>query len=719
MKVDELATDQKLSARLKALGYDELWPTQERSIPLALEGKNLVLAVPTASGKSLVAYVALAHTALKGGRGVYIVPLRALASEKYDDLREFEELGIRVGMSIGDLDASDTRLADYDLLVLTAEKADALIRHRTGWLSNLKTIVVDEVHLLNDGDRGPTLEILMARLRRIAPKSQVIALSATIDNSDALAEWLDAEHVKSDWRPVPLREGVHFGRTITYADSASQEVVSDEDDPVTSLVTETLSGGGQALVFTNTRKSAESQAENLRLPVTKRLKKSELDALAIASEQIGASNAPGVVGKLARLVKGGVAFHHAGLSNDQRKVVERSFKAGLLKALTATPTLAAGVNLPARRVVIRDLWRYDSETGNRPIPVLEYKQMVGRAGRPRYDKFGEAISLAKGYDQMREIMETYVHASPERIRSKLAADAPLRTHILSLIAGNVTPSLKDLYAFIDTTFFAHESERWTIESRVESMIAFLQEEGLVEGDEDDYKATDFGRRTSELYIDPVSAVIMRDALRRAAGRETTSLSFLHAASRTPNMMRLYLGRGEDAWLHAAAIDRADELLFPLGRDSELEWFLSEVKTALLLEDWTQEIADDRMEEKYRVYPGDVHNKVETAVWLVYAMKELAHLFNPDARNALTGLEIRLKAGVKEELLPLIKLKHVARVRARVLYNAGFKRPQDLVTANEATLAKLPGIGKEIAASILKEVGARTQPTQTRLGVDPR
>src|SRR2546426_11095550 len=179
----------------------------------ALAGKNLVLAIPTASGKSLIAYLAILKSVLKGGKALYIVPLRALASEKHEDLKAFEPLGVRVGLTMGDYDRIDPTLEKFDVIIATSERADSLLRHRTGWLKSLTVVVADEVHLINDGDRGPTLEVTLAKLRQVNPSAQVIALSATIGNSEEIAAWLEAEHVTSEGRPVPLRTGgFHDGR---------------------------------------------------------------------------------------------------------------------------------------------------------------------------------------------------------------------------------------------------------------------------------------------------------------------------------------------------------------------------------------------------------------------------------------------------------------------------------------------------------------------------
>ncbi len=196
----------------------ELRPAQEKAVKKGLlDGKNLLVCTPTASGKTLIAELAALKSIIEGrGKAIYIVPLKALASEKYKDFRKRYDNSAKVALSIGDFDSADSYLIDYDLIICTAEKLDSLIRHHTPWLSLVSVIIIDEVHLLNDAERGPTLEILITILRQLLKKSQIIALSATIGNPRELAEWLNAELVEDDWRPVKLHKGVYLNGEVEF-----------------------------------------------------------------------------------------------------------------------------------------------------------------------------------------------------------------------------------------------------------------------------------------------------------------------------------------------------------------------------------------------------------------------------------------------------------------------------------------------------------------------
>ena len=196
----------------------QLRPAQEKAIKKGLlDRKNLLVCTPTASGKTLIAELAALKSIIEGnGKAIYIVPLKALASEKYKDFKKRYGNVAKVALSIGDIDSLDSYLVDYDLIITTSEKLDSLIRHHAPWLSLISTIIIDEVHLLNDPGRGPTLEILITILRQLLKKSQLIALSATIGNPEELAEWLKAELVIDDWRPVKLHKGVYLDGEVEF-----------------------------------------------------------------------------------------------------------------------------------------------------------------------------------------------------------------------------------------------------------------------------------------------------------------------------------------------------------------------------------------------------------------------------------------------------------------------------------------------------------------------
>ena len=244
-------------------------------------------------------------------------------------------------------------------------------------MPEITLVVVDEVHLIDSPDRGPTLEMVIAKMRSRNPGMQLIGLSATIGNPKMLAGWLDAELVTSSWRPVDLRQGVFYDNRIQFEEGTRpiKQVSKNYDD--LNLCLDTIAEGGQCLVFVSSRRNAEAFAKRAAGAI-----KSENPALAGCADRLQAGTPTEMIKTLAACVAKGAAFHHAGLSRNERSIVEEAFRKGWLKCISSTPTLAAGLNLPARRVIIRDYLRFSAGEGMQPIPVSEYRQMAGRAGGP-------------------------------------------------------------------------------------------------------------------------------------------------------------------------------------------------------------------------------------------------------------------------------------------------------------------------------------------------
>jgi helicase len=265
----DLPIPREISSILEWKGVDILYPPQEDALVRSsvLNGRNLLIATPTASGKTLVAEICgLKHIYEGRGKVLYLTPLRALAYEKYQEFKVDEDLAsklgwrVKVALTMGDYDSEDRWLSDYDWIITTNEKCDSLMRHKAPWLKDVSLVVADEVHYISDPDRGPTLEILLTKIRYYKPETQIIALSATVRNAEEIAKWLDAEYIVSAWRPVKLMEGVVHGGRILYSDGFEKILADKLGDPILDIAVDTVRDGGQILVFTNTRRDAVSMA---------------------------------------------------------------------------------------------------------------------------------------------------------------------------------------------------------------------------------------------------------------------------------------------------------------------------------------------------------------------------------------------------------------------------------------------------------------------------
>jgi helicase len=786
-------------------GIKTLHPPQAEAMPSILAGRNTMLCIPTASGKSLVAFMGLVNqimTRNAGSRGIYIVPLKALASEKLEELKQLgESLGLKIGLGIGDAPNEAKQIDDCDILVCTSEKLDSLMRSKSEVLRRVSVVVADEFHLVNDSHRGPTMEINLARIRHLLPEAQIITLSATVGNSQDLADWLDSDLIVSQWRPVSLEyatlaeldlepRAIQKSELSTASDLGPPRTLEGPKSHVAwAALSDVYEQDGQLLVFVAARRSAQSEAKKLGQRMQKYLSKHNpevLPALKELSEKLSRSSNSAMGDTLAECVKGGVAFHHAGLRHTQRSEIENAFKNRILYCLCATPTLAAGVNLPARRVLIRDLKRFEDGM-SRLLPVMEVRQMLGRAGRPRYDPVGEAWLACKGGDPRQvadDIADRYIHGPVEDISSKLAAEPAMRFHLLSSIATGGLNTRKKIGDFFSGTYLGHSQTNSYLQENIDSMLKWLVDKrfvrrtnvGSIEENWDDetpswvdaaqsasgvsfsksksrepteatfgfqrassisvgnsqsfdtealdneYEATPMGERVAQLYIDPLSADILLDGLRRAVRRivrkslPVTSFSLCHLVAATPDFISLWpksseLDFGSKLRQKAALVE--DELLIESPID---ERAMGLVKSAWCTEFWYEERDLRDIEKELGVTPGDVYSRTDLMAWLLLAAREVLlrddvfaeeHLgYVAELAGMLELTRARVRAGCKEDLLQLVQVRNVGRNRARTLSEMGVRTPADLLAMSNSELDKLKskrGWGPVLVERILESV----------------
>ncbi|MFX0124057.1 MAG: DEAD/DEAH box helicase [Candidatus Hodarchaeota archaeon] len=1250
MLIESLALDDRIKkVIIEQDGIKELFPPQIEAINQGLlTGENLVISIPTAAGKTLLAELAaLKHVIELGGKVIYLCPLRALASEKYNNLKRFETLGIRVAVTSGDYDSADSYLPRYDIIVSTNEKMDALLRHQVSWIRDqVSLVVIDECHLLNDQHRGPTLEILMARLLTENTHSQILALSATIGNADDLAEWLKAELVQSDWRPVPLIEGIYFEDQIIFSDYTSREIPFRRKNQLANIALDSVHSQEQILIFTPSRRSAVSSAERIGKDIEPLIEPREAKHLADLSSQIIRNLSDPLSLKLAETIKRGVTFHHAGLNSRQRDLVEKAFKKGLIKVLCATPTLclseetmiwhgisqtkvsqldnvqsvftlqenslvpmkgarininhnysnlleilsvsgynikvtpnhkvlikrnnqkmilraglickgdkiatigklklekpkqyriedfidnfdidvgeldfdssfayfiglmlgdgysgaetnggkilfkgspsivnsdeetlnhcrnicttlnvsarrsinhygtpklvmgknkwfrtflvycgvkksdrkrisekimemeleniasllkglfdadgyvnkgrsvgfantseilvkqvqklllrfgivcrfrerrenfmrigekkyktkkyyellisqkkcliafnksigfgvqrkqcdliefiseiksniyylscpkckykifkdlfggrtksqkawgkqkleiirllgikgelgsrkikeilgfepkkgkrrlnhhyeliikrkvgkisktewfwslnslgewifhnfleidnnnfddmfklrncplcnksieyslkkgwrdsdfdgdifwdlvrsvkrtqkespvydvvlpdypkndhmfvangfivhnSAGVNLPAKRVVVSSVYRYSIEEGSYPIKTLEYKQMSGRAGRPQFDSEGEALLLAKQERAVNWLMDRYILREPEAVYSKLAAKPALRRAILGLISSKVVNSVSDLLQFFEKTFYGFQFEAVFLEGKIREIIdLFIGWEMIKPLDANEtLEVTFYGLRVSQLYLDPETAASIAEGLVRAIEKSMSKIhpvALLDLIMGTPDMVTLSF-RKSDEKITVKRFERFTSRLIqdvPEPMDIEYEFRLRDFHTVLFLWDWIKELPIERLIMRYKIGSGDIQRIVETATWIISATAEIAQLKRRKNEKyqtylkAALSLSDRVKYGIKSDAISLTRIKGIGRKRARILLEHGIRDINMLLKLNVSDLSQIPGFGQELARITLESAKELTEPIKTGLEVD--
>ncbi|MBW2992287.1 hypothetical protein KY345_03655 [Candidatus Woesearchaeota archaeon] len=488
-------------------------------------------------------------------------------------------------------------------------------------------------------------------------------------------------------------------------------------DQSLDLALDTIQIKKQAIIFANTKRSAEKCAEDL----TKKLKWTSPELNKLAEDSLHSLSSPTKqCQRLAFCLKKGIAFHHAGLISKQRDIIEENFKKGTIRIICATPTLAAGVDLPAFRTILKDLRRFGTREGLNWIPVLEYLQMAGRAGRPKYDKFGEAIAVANTAGTATEIKNRYLYGEPEDILSKLAAEPILRTYLLSLIATDFINTKKQIVDFFSKTFWAHHyKDMERLEAIINKMLTLLEDWGFITSAENQefvsaadigsgkYTATVLGKRVAELYIDPLTANFFVYCMKKALKKKNHEIfSFLQMVSHTLELrpwLRVKTSEYEDLMERYAGFEDyvlEDE---PSIYEPEYEDFSSSIKLALMFLDWVNEKSEEEILEKYSVRPGELKVKLDNADWLFYSAEEIARIIKAQPLlKELAKTRFRLKYGVKEELLTLLKLKNIGRVRARALFRNKIRMISDVKKADITKLVQI--LGKKTAIDIKRQVG---------------
>ncbi len=687
-------------------GFECFNPMQQKAISAGLMAKSMVVSAPTASGKTVVAEIAALNTILnKRLKVVYTCPLRALAAEHSNDFRRkySESLSIKGVLSTGELDSSGAYLGSKDIIFSTYEKLDSLLVHRAEWLSNIGLLVVDEIHSIGS-DRGATLEMLITKLRFVNPHLQVLGLSATIPNAKQLSEWLGATLVESDYRPIELREGVYLDGIVEF--KKSTEEINPQKDDVLAIASDTLAKGKQALVFVNTRRTSESMAKKLAELTEKSLKPGEKIVLERAAKKaLNVLELPTLQCEtIAALIKRGSCFHNAGLMQKQREIIEELFKGNYLKFISSTPSLSQGVNLPAFRVIIHSPYRYTG-AGMQRIPVSEFKQMCGRAGRPAYDTTGEAILLSKTEMEKDDYMDYFINGEIEGADSKMSSDSSMRFHLLCAIATGFIFDLASAEKFFSATFYSHQQGGvQNIFDKINYTLEKLREMGFVETTEKRISATPLGHRAAELYLDPLSAFAIVTALKK---NKTQDLSYLYIISNTSEFYPLVSAprvKEGELWEQL----QEDKNSIPANVDSEMfsgNDLLSKYWTSLMLKDWISEVRENILAEDYKVQPGILRAKLKNADWLIYSAFELAKLLLLEVHLApLNKMRKRLQSGIKAELIPLCELRGIGRVRARRLYNAGVKGISEVKKTDVLDLGKI--LGKKVAVSVKQQLDAK-------------
>lgn len=649
-----------------------------------LEDKsNYIISIPTASGKTVLGILPALKTILNGGKAIYAAPLLSIQNEKVKEFKAFEEHGIKVGK----------HPSNSDLSVMVFESFDALTRFSWNVLREVDTLIIDEFHMIGEYSRGPTLESAITRAKIINPSLRIIALSATLKNIDEIEQWLDGKTVEHNYRPVPLNKEVLDAEMFN---------TKNKNDVIVKIVEKAIEDNSQALSFVSTRRFTESLATYVAKKIDKKTTKEQKQKFKqVADKLLEVPKKKGSLPtttclKLAEAAEKGVVFHHAGLFNEQKEIIEDEFRKGNILMITATPSLMYGVNLPSKYVVIRDHTRWTSN-GPASIPVFDYEQMSGRAGRPQYDDVGYSYLVAKTMDEAFDLEARYVNGEIELTNSKLIDNKDaIYKQIIAQIASSLSKNLDDLNDFFGKTLygfqmknnpsmsmFAQDSLNWELESALE----FLLQNGIIRATPEGLKTTDFGNLIAKSNYAVETAVKIKEYV--STMEKLNPAEMIYALAETPDLPLIsFKGRKSKDPVH-------DKL-------SECGLFAVDIgnpeATAVSLIEWIDERNEYEIENAYNVYSASTRRSAYEASRLVkFAKNTLEVLGNYSNLKDMDYLSARLYYGVKEDIIPLVVgVKRLGRKRARLLMKTF---GDNLSEASEKELQKVEGIGPKLAGKV--------------------
>ena len=683
--MENLGTDIKKIINTAYPYIKEFNPAQKAVIDSGyLDDKsNYIISIPTASGKTVLGVLPALKTILNGGKAVYAAPLLSIQNEKVKEFKAFEENGISVGK----------HPSNSDLSVMVFESFDALTRFSWNVLRDVDTLIIDEFHMIGEYSRGPTLEAAITRAKIINPSMRIIALSATLKNIEEIEGWLEGTCIEHEYRPVPLNKEVLDAEMFNK---------KNKNDVIVKILEKSIKDKSQALAFVSTRRFTESLATYVAKKINKKINKEQRKRFKEVSEKLlevpkkKGSLPTSTCLKLAEAAEHGIAFHHAGLFNEQKEIIEDEFRNGNILMITATPSLMYGVNLPSKTVIIRDHTRWTSN-GPQPIPVFDYEQMSGRAGRPQYDDVGYSYLIAKTMDEADNLQDFYVNGEIELTNSKLVDNKDaIYKQIIAQIASSLSKNLDELIDFFTKTLYGYQMKNNpsmalfaedSLKYELEMALEFLLQNGIIRATPEGLKTTEFGNLIAKSNYSVETAVKIKEYISDID--EINVDEFIYALCETPDLPLIsFKGRKSK--------DPVREKL------SESGLFAVNIgnpeATAVSLIEWINERNEYEIENKYNVYSASTRRSAYEASRLIKFAKDTSEVLGKYSNlKEFDVLTARLYYGVKNDIIPLVVgVKRLGRKRARNIVKIF---GNDLSNVSEKELQNIDGIGPKLAEKI--------------------
>ncbi|KAL2525525.1 Helicase and polymerase-containing protein TEBICHI [Abeliophyllum distichum] len=752
----------------KKKGISKLYPWQVDCLRVdgVLQNRNLVYCASTSAGKSFVAEVLMLRRVVSTGKmALLVLPYVSICAEKAEHLEVLlEPLDKHVRSYYGN-QGGGSLPKDTSVAVCTIEKANSLINRllEEGRLSELGIIVIDELHMVGDQSRGYLLELMLTKLRYAAGEGnvdsssgensgmssgksdtahglQIVGMSATLPNVAAVADWLQAALYQTDFRPVPLEEYIKVGNAVYNKEMELVRTlpkVADlggkDPDQIVELCNEVLLEGHSVLIFCSSRKGCESTARH----VAKYLKKFSVGPHDGHSESIDVTFAidalrrspAGLDPVLEETLPLGVAYHHAGLTVEERETVETCYRRGLVRVLTATSTLAAGVNLPARRVIFRQ-----PRIGRDFIDGTRYKQMAGRAGRTGIDTKGESVLICKP-EEVKRIIALLNDSCPP-LHSCLSEDKNGMTHaILEVVAGGIVQSASDINRYVRCTLLNSTKPFEDVVKSAQDSLRWLCHKKFLEWSDDTklYTTTPLGRASFGSSLSPEESLIVLDDLLRAregfvlasdlhlvylvtpinvdvepdwelyyerfmqlpsldqsvGNRVGVQEHFLMRMAHGGPIRTSHRSRDSSKGLHGRYDHRLGMPTHGMLSDEQMLRVCRRFYVALILSRLVQEVPVAEVCEAFKVARGMVQALQENAGRFASMVSVFCERLSwHDLEGLVAKFQNRVSFGVRAEIVELTTIPYIKGSRARALYKAGLRTPQAIAEASVPEIAKV-------------------------------
>ncbi|TPX37004.1 DNA-directed DNA polymerase [Synchytrium microbalum] len=707
------------------------WQMEALLIDGILNGKkNLVYSAPTSAGKTMVAELIMVKRVLESKKkAIFILPFVSIVSEK---TKYLQKMFASTRLNIVGYYASvgSASFDDVDIAICTIEKANGIMNRllEEQRLDQIGIVVVDELHMARDyslgvGDegRGYLLELQLTKMQYVLrDEIQVVAMSATISNIAVLASWLSADLYISDYRPVPLTEyikvndtqevwDVHLGTKRCLKDIYPYDKL--DPDMLVPLVAETVAEGNSVLVFCRTKVACEAAAKLLAklMPVLLKFGLSEDEANNHKNVMAELQRSPGGLDPvLEATVPQGVAYHHAGLTVEERECIEDAFRAGYIRVLCATSTLASGVNLPARRVIFRSPEQHQGGI----LDPQSYSQMKGRAGRKGYDTVGESIVLcsSKQLTRVKRLLESPL----QPVQSCLTSERKgLKRALLEVIAAGVVRTAQDVTAYVERSLLFAEDPSWDrVNGYVNEALEFLLERDLVCKDGECCKATKLGMATVASSLSPEEAIVVFQELRAAMNSfvlaedlhivyQVTPTYFAYNDLDWNGVAQVYSRLGDAQSRVATAIGIDQGLVIKVSREGwrknlgktadgrEKSMILGRFFASLMLADLVREVSFEQIMDKYNFRNRGLLQSLQSSAATFAGMVTVfcERLGWTNLQLLVQQFQDRLNFGVENELLELARIPGIKAFTGRVLFRAGYKTIPSIACASAEEIHK--------------------------------